>query len=99
MGYKMLNANSNYKIELELNKEKGIVLFDKRNNNINLDIDTFLNKVLIPLSKKIDDIFKDFERDTQREVNKNNANLSKKYDTLYNILDNKFLEESKKEGN
>lgn len=98
MGYKMLNANSNYKIDLKIDKKMEIVLFDKRNDIYyrNFDIDTFTYEVLIPISETIDNIFKSCEKDAQREVNKNNTSLSKKYDILYNILDNKFIEEEKK---
>lgn len=91
LGFKMLNANKNYRIELAFpNIPDGyegwkILLIDKRNVLYckEYEIIEFAEKVLLSLSEKLNDIFKEDEKKAQRKINKSSAELSKQYDELY----------------
>lgn len=106
LGFKMLNANKNYKIELALpdipNGYKGwkILLIDKRNDLYckEYEIIEFADKVLLSLSEKLNDIFKEDEKEAQRKINKNSAELSKQYDELYKYWNEVSAELDKKQA-
>lgn len=106
LGFKMLNANKNYKIELALpdipNGYKGwkILLIDKRNELYckEYEIIEFADKVLLSLSEKLNDIFKEDEKEAQRKINKNSAELSKQYEDIYKYWNKISSEIDKKQS-
>lgn len=106
LGFKMLNANKNYKIELAFpdipNGLTGwkILLFDKRNNLYckEYEIIEFADKVLLSLSEKLNDIFKEDEKEAQRKINKNSAELSKQYEDIYRYWNEISTEIDKKQS-
>lgn len=106
LGFKMLNANKNYKIELAFpdipNGYNGwkILLIDKRNDLYckEYEIIEFADKVLLSLSEKLNDIFKEDEKEAQRKINKNSVELSKQYDELYKYWNKVSAELDKKQS-